>query len=242
MALPKLNTIEYFTTLPVSGEEVKYRPFTVGEQKVLLQALEADEVKTIANTVINLVDSCCSLQESKYTVRELSNTDLEYLFLQVRIKSVGEVTKIVLGCENQPTCEATTQVDVDLSSIEVIGKQAEDNKVMITDNVGVTLQVPSFQEVQGLIENNMELKTQDIFNILSHCIDTIFDQDDVHQRSDFSEAELMNFIDELSIEQFNVVMKWFDDLPKLVKDVEYNCSKCNHQNTVRLEGIQNFFA
>ena len=189
-----------------------------------------------------MVDSCCSLQESKYTVRELSNTDLEYLFLQVRIKSVGEVTKIVLGCENQPTCEATTQVDVDLSSIEVIGKQAEDSKVMITDNVGVTLKVPSFQEVQGLIENNMELKTQDIFNILSHCIDTIFDQDDVHQRSDFSEAELMNFIDELSIEQFNVVMKWFDDLPKLVKDVEYNCSECNHQNTVRLEGIQNFFA
>jgi len=241
MALPKLNTIEYFTTLPVSGEEVKYRPFTVGEQKVLLEALEAEEVKTIANTVINLVDACCILQDAKLNVRDLSNTDLEYLFLQVRIKSVGEVTKIVLGCEKQPECEATTVVDVDLLTVEVIGKQAEDNKIMITDNVGLTLQVPSFSEVQGLIENNMELKTQDIFDILSQCIETIFDQDDVHQRTDFTSKELMDFIDELSIEQFNVVMKWFDDLPKLVKDVEYNCSKCNHPNTVRLEGIQNFF-
>ena len=107
MALPKLNTIEYFCKLPISGREAKYRPFTVGEQKVLLQALEDGEVKTISNTVVNLVDSCCTLTESKDTVRDLSNTDLEYLFLQVRIKSVGEITNVVLGCENQPTCDWT---------------------------------------------------------------------------------------------------------------------------------------
>ena len=132
-------------------------------------------------------------------------------------------------------------VSVDLNTVETVGEM-KDDKVMITDDVGITLQVPSYAEIQTLIGKNMEMKTQDIFDILSHCIKTIFDQNDVHQRSDFTEKELMDFIDELSIEQFNIVMKWFDDLPKLVKDVEYNCSKCGHPNTVRLEGIQNFFA
>ena len=241
MGLPKLNTIEYFVDLPVSKIEVKYRPFTVGEQKVLLQALEDENVKTISNTVINLVDACSDLQESKLNVRDLSNTDLEYLFLKVRMKSVGEVTKIVLGCEKQPECDGLTEIEVDLNTVETVGEM-KDDKVMITDDVGITLQVPSYAEIQTLIGKNMEMKTQDIFDILSHCIKTIFDQNDVHQRSDFTEKELMDFIDELSIEQFNIVMKWFDDLPKLVKDVEYNCSKCGHPNTVRLEGIQNFFA
>jgi len=240
MALPKLNTIEYFAKLPVSGLEAKYRPFTVGEQKVLLQALEAEEVKTIANTVINLVESCCSLEDSKDTIRGLSNTDLEYLFLQIRIKSVGEKTQVYLGCEKQPDCDGQTAVEVDISDIDVVG-EITDNKVMLTDTVGIGLKVPSFQEVQSIIENRMEVQTQDVFDILGRCIENIFDHEEVHQRSDFSDKELQDFIDELSVEQFNLVMKWFEDLPKLTKEVNYNCVKCNHNQTIRLEGIQNFF-
>ena len=240
MALPKLNTIEYFCKLPISGREAKYRPFTVGEQKVLLQALEDGEVKTISNTVVNLVDSCCTLTESKDTVRDLSNTDLEYLFLQVRIKSVGEVTNVVLGCENQPTCDGQTTVEIDLSTIGVEG-EVKDNKIMLTDSVGVTLKVPNFNEIQSTIGDISEIGSRDIFSVLAQSIESIFDAEEVHSKGDFTTKELNDFVNELSTEQFNNIMEWFSSLPKLIKDVEYNCSKCGTQCKVRLEGIQNFF-
>ncbi len=240
MALPKLNTVEYFCKLPVSGIEAKYRPFTVGEQKGLLQALEDGENRTIANTVINLVEGCSSLVESHDSVRHLSNTDLEYLFMQIRIKSVGEETTVQLGCKNQPNCDGITPVKIDLNSIEIEG-EVKDNKVMLTDTIGVTLKVPNFNEVQGIVENVESISTSDIFNILSKSIDSIFTEDEVHSRGDFTEKELDDFMNELSTEQFNVVMEWFNGLPKLVKDVEYECSKCGTHCEVRLEGIQNFF-
>ncbi len=240
MALPKLNTIEYFCKLPVSGKEAKYRPFTVGEQKVLLQALEDGEIKTISNTVVNLVDSCSGLTESKDTVRELSNTDLEYLFLQIRIKSVGEVTNVVLGCENQPTCDGQTTVEIDLSTIGVEG-EVKDNKIMLTDDVGVTLKVPNFNEIQNVVGDVSEINSQDIFGVLAQSIESIFDAEEVHSKGDFTTKELNDFVNELSTEQFNNIMEWFSSLPKLVKDVEYGCSKCGTPCKVKLEGIQNFF-
>ena len=240
MALPKVNTIEYFAKLPVSGKEAKYRPFTVGEQKVLLQALEDGEIKTISNTVVNLVDSCSGLTESKDTVRELSNTDLEYLFLQIRIKSVGEVTNVVLGCENQPTCDGQTTVEIDLSTIGVEG-EVKDNKIMLTDDVGVTLKVPNFNEMQNVVGDVSEINSQDIFGVLAQSIESIFDAEEVHSKGDFTTKELNDFVNELSTEQFNNIMEWFSSLPKLVKDVEYNCNKCGTPCKVKLEGIQNFF-
>jgi len=240
MALPKLNTVEYFCKLPVSGIEAKYRPFTVGEQKGLLQALEDGENKTIAHTVINLVESCSGLSESGDSVRHLSNTDLEYLFMQIRIKSVGEETTIQLGCKDQPECDGITPVKVDLNSIQVEG-EVKDNKVMLTDTIGITLKVPNFNEVQGIVEDVATISTNDLFTILAMSIDSVFTEDEVQNRSDFTEKELDDFMNELSTEQFNNVMEWFNELPKLVKNVEFECSKCSTHNEVKLEGIQNFF-
>jgi len=240
MALPKVNTIEYFAKLPVSGKEVKYRPFSVGEQKVLLQALEDENNRTITHTIINLVESCSEIENGKIT--SLSNADLEYLFLQIRIKSVGEKTRVVLGCKNQPQCDGTTEVEVDLTEIQIEG-EVKDNKIMITDNVGVTLRVPNYNEIQQSLGGDevANIGVSDIFKILTYSIDSIFDADEVHSRGDFTESELSEFMDGLSTEQFNKIMEWFSELPKMVKDVEYNCSKCSTECKVRLEGIQNFF-
>ena len=112
---------------------------------------------------------------------------------------------------------------------------------MLTDTIGVTLRVPNFNEVQGIVENADTIGTKDIFNILTHSIETIFTEDEVHERGDFTEKELNDFMDELSTEQFNNVMEWFNELPKLVKNVEFECGKCSTRTEVRLEGIQNFF-
>ena len=239
MALPKVNTVEYFCKLPVAGDEVKYRPFSVGEQKVLLQALEDGETKTIANIVVNLVDSCCSFTDSSDSIRKLSNTDLEYLFLQIRIKSVGETTTVVLGCI-QDGCDGQTNVDVDLTTIDVEG-EIKDNKIMLTDSVGVTLKVPNFNEIQATIGDISEIGSSDIFSVLAQSIESIFDAEEVHSKGDFTTKELNDFVNELSTEQFNNIMEWFSSLPKLIKDVEYNCNKCGTPCKVRLEGIQNFF-
>ena len=105
MGLPRLNTVEYFETLPVSKIEVKYRPFNVGEQKVLLQAIEEGEQKAISNALISLLRVCSDLQDSRLKIEQLSNTDLEWLFVKIRAKSVGENTKILLGCIDQLTCD-----------------------------------------------------------------------------------------------------------------------------------------
>ena len=238
MALPKLNTVEYFCKLPVSGIEAKYRPFTVGEQKALLQALEEDKVKTITHTVINLVEACCGLPDSTMTVRELSNTDLEYLFLQVRIKSVGETSNIVLGCNSE--CDGQTPVEIDLLSVGVEGEVKSDI-VKLTDEVSIRLSVPNFSEVQGMIQDIDNITTSNIFDVLEMSVREIITTDDVIKRNDVTSKELSVFLNEMSTEQFTHMMEWFNDLPKLVKEVEYNCVKCNTENKVRLEGIQNFF-
>ena len=162
------------------------------------------------------------------------------MFLQIRIKSVGEETTVMLGCKNQPNCEEVTPVKVDLSDIDIEG-EVKDNRIMLTDTIGVTLRVPNFNEVQGIVENADTIGTKDIFNILTHSIETIFTEDEVHERGDFTEKELNDFMDELSTEQFNNVMEWFNELPKLVKNVEFECGKCSTRTEVRLEGIQNFF-
>lgn len=238
MALPKLNTVEYFCKLPVSGEEAKYRPFSVGEQKVLLQALEDNQVKTITHTVINLVEACSSLVDSKQSIRELSNTDLEYLFLKVRIKSVGETSNIVLACN--PNCDGQTPVEVDLESIDIEG-ELKDNNVKVTDKISVNLSVPNFNEVQDVVQDVENITSSNIFDIIAKSIRQIITEDDVIDRNDVTTAEIKDFVNEMSTEQFNNIMEWFNGLPKLVKEVKYNCQKCGQENTVKLEGIQNFF-
>lgn len=241
MALPKVNTIEYFVNLPVSGKEVKYRPFSVGEQKVLLQALEDQNNRTISHTIIRLVNECSSFEDGS-SVEGLGNADLEFLFLQVRIKSVGEVATVVLGCRNQPQCDGTTPVEINLEEVEIEG-ELKDNKLMLTDTVGVTLRVPNYNDIQEALGEDLsgDLGVQDIFKVISYSIESIFDDTEVHNRGDFTEKEINSFIDELSTSQFNMLMEWFSGLPKMVKDVEYNCSKCGTECKVKLEGIQNFF-
>ena len=153
MGLPKLNTVEYFETLPVSKIEVKYRPFNVKEQKVLLLALEEGDAKSISHGLISLIRGCSELQNSNFEVEQLSNTDLEWLFIKIREKSVGESTKVLLGCIDQNICDGQTMIEVDFTKMEVVG-EVKDDKVQLTDNVGVVLRVPSFKDVQKLTAEN----------------------------------------------------------------------------------------
>ena len=133
MGLPKLDTVEYFLQLPVSKLEVKYRPFNVKEQKVLLQAIEEANSKAISNALINLIKACAEIQDDNYKVEQLSNTDLEWIFIHLRKKSVGESTQIRVLCV-QENCDGMTSVDVDFDKIKVVG-EVKDFIVQLTENV-----------------------------------------------------------------------------------------------------------
>tara|TARA_B100001175_G_scaffold51586_1_gene40819 strand:+ start:2477 stop:3211 length:735 start_codon:yes stop_codon:yes gene_type:complete len=243
MGLPRLNTVEYFETLPVSKIEVKYRPFNVGEQKVLLQAIEEGEQKAISNALISLLRVCSDLQDSRLKIEQLSNTDLEWLFVKIRAKSVGENTKILLGCIDQPTCDGQSEIDVNFNDLEIEG-EVKDGKIQLTDNIGVVIRVPSYNDVDRVLDIGIadgEMSTSIVYKLLNKCILQVFDADNVYDTKEFTEQEIDDFINELSVNQFNVIMEWFSSVPKLVYNAEFSCSKCGKEQTQQLTGLQNFF-
>jgi len=243
MGLPRLDTVEYFDTLPTSKIEVKYRPFNVKEQKVLLQALEEGDGKAVSHGIISLIRACSELQDNSLTIEQLNNTDLEWLFIKIRAKSVGESTKILLGCHDQENCDGQTPVEVDFAKMEIIG-EVKDNKVQLTDNIGVLLRIPSFKDVQEVslnFEQDENFSTETIFQILNKCIVQVFDEDTVYDTKEFTEKEIDDFINELSVDQFNLIMDWFSSVPRLVYNAEFKCGKCGLEQTQELQGLQNFF-
>tara|TARA_B100000927_G_scaffold275331_1_gene255225 strand:+ start:1338 stop:2066 length:729 start_codon:yes stop_codon:yes gene_type:complete len=241
MGLPKLNTVEYFETLPVSQLEVKFRPFNVKEQKILLQTLEDGTPKAISNGMMMLIRSCSEIQDNTWTVDKLSNTDLEWLFLKIRMKSVGETTKIVLPCVKQDEgCDGQSPIEVDFDKMEIEGELKEP-KVMLTDTIGVMMRIPSYSDVQELYEAGEEVSTDNIFKVLNKCIVQIFDADSVYDTKEFTVKEVDEFVDGLTVDQFNVMMDWFSSVPKMVYNVEFACSKCETVQEQKISGLQNFF-
>jgi hypothetical protein len=241
MGLPKLNSVEYFGTLPISQIEVKYRPFNVKEQKILLQALEEGQTKGIANSLIGLIESCAELQADNWQVEDLSNTDLEWLFVQIRMKSVGETTQIRLGCKKQ-SCDGHTPIEIEFDKMEIEG-ELRDNRVMLTDEVGVVLRFPSYTDMQeiyadGEVEGHV---TNNLFEVLNRCIIQVFDGEEVHEVHEFTAKEVNDFVDNLQIDQFNIMMDWFGSVPKMVYKVDYECEECSLRQQQTLEGLQNFF-
>lgn len=241
MGLPKLNTVEYFETLPVSNIEVKFRPFNVKEQKILLQTLEDGTPKAISNGMMMLIRSCSELQDDNWTVEKLSNTDLEWLFIKIRMKSVGESTKVLLPCVKQQNgCDGKTPVEIDFDEMKITG-EINEPKVQITDTIGVVLRIPSYQDIQELYESGEDINTDNIFKVLNKCIVQIFDADTVYDTREFTEKEVNEFVEGLTVDQFNKLMEWFSSVPKMVYEVDFTCDKCGEVQGQELQGLQNFF-
>jgi len=234
--LPQVNKVQYEVELPVSKEKVKIHPFTVKEQKVLLQALEDGSAKVIASSLFNITQSCSDID-----IKFLPGPDVEYLFIQIRMKSVGETSVISYPCD---ICETPNAVTVNLE--EVVMKNAEGNGqtvVQLTDDIGVTMQPPVFGAVESLMEVSPELNTEILFKMVEMCIVNIFDKEEVHTRDDFDIEELGQFMDGLTGEQFEKMSKFFENLPRLGYDIKFVCKdeKCGYENSIEVEGLQNFF-
>jgi hypothetical protein len=229
MALPKLETPTYELILPSTGEKVKYRPFLVKEYKILLTALEAD-TEEIYKIVSDLVDVCTF---NKLKVQDLPNFDIEYLFIHIRAKSVGEKTSLSLECTN---CQSKVDFELDITKAEVKKHPDHVTRILITDNIGLEMRYPIFSEIVDIYEN---FKSENVVELLSSCIKTVFT--DEEQYTDYTKEELIDFVNAFSRSQFEKLEQFFITMPKIAQKVEQECNKCGTKNEVNLEGLQNFF-
>ena len=229
MALPKLNVQIHETILPSTEGVIKFRPFLVKEEKVLLTALEDTSPESMIKAVKSIITNCV---QDPLDVDKLPLFDLEYIFLQLRGKSVGEVIEIGIKC---PKCKTSVPTSINIDDIKVIKPEGHDRKVMITDEVGIMLSYPVIT-TQGI-------EDADGMKIIKDCIDMIFTEKETHEKGSFTNEELDSFIDSMDTKQFTKIRDFYESMPKLKHVVKLDCPKCKEEGgqTVTLEGLNSFF-
>ncbi len=237
MPLPKINTPTYELTLPSNGKKIKYRPFLVREEKILIMALETEDQKQITDAVIQILDACIMTRGLK--IQNLATFDIEYIFLNVRSKSVGETINVNIICPDDE--KTSVEVPIDLESIKVKKDKNHSNIIKLDDNLSLKLKYPSMNQ---FIENNFESNNETIGNtmqVITSCIDVIYNEEESWNASESTPKELEEFIDQLNTKQFKTIEKFFDTMPKLSHKIKVKNPKTEVESTVILEGLAAFF-
>ena len=230
MSLPKLNTPTFELDLPSTGEKIRYRPFLVREHKVLMTMVEADN-KEVARIVAELVDVCTF---NKLNITKLPHFDLEYIFMNLRSKSIGENVEVVVNCE----CGNKIDAQFNIENLKVEKKPGHSNKIMLTDELGVEMHYPKFADVMDVFESS---NSDVIFDLIISNIKGVFDKENYWEASEQSKEEIRDFMYSLTKQQFDLIEEFFVTAPKIVQTVESDCPKCGRHNINRIEGLQNFF-
>ena len=239
MALPKLTVPEYEAILPSTEKVIKYRPFLVKEEKILLTALEAEDDDIMADAIRQIVNNCV-LEE--LDVVKLPTFDIEYLFLRLRAKSVGEKVTLGLrpwGCPNNEgkLCENSTQVEINLEEVKVIKDENHSSKIMLNDEIGVKMKYPDIKNI-NIIDADSAITGM---NIVRNCVDMVFTKDETFERDSFTDEELEEFIDSLNSDQFKKIKEFFDTMPTLKHTTKYKCETCGEEKETTLQGLNSFF-
>lgn len=241
MPLPKIATPTYELELPSTGKTIKYRPFLVKEEKVLILALESQDAKQITLAIKQVLKDC--IQTRGVKIEELPSFDIEYIFLNVRGKSVGEAIDLVVTCSDDGTTEVPVKIYVDEIKVQ---KDPEHNaEIKLDDSIVLKMKYPSLDQ---FIKNNFDFSTQESlstieksFDIISSCIETIFTEEDAWAASDCTKKELIEFIESMNSEQFKKIEKFFETMPKLTHTFDVTNPNTKVKNTVVLEGLTSFF-
>ena len=236
MALPKIETPTYELTLPSQDIKVKYRPFLVKEEKILLMALESQKSDEIFQATKQIVSSCTF---NALKVEELPTFDLEYIFLQIRAKSVGETTKFKVLCPDDKKTYADVEVDLTKVNVEVDDKHT--NKLVVDEkrNLGVVLKYPTMNVLKsGTMENPT---TEQIFDVLTECVDHIYEGDKIYPAKDSTPQEIKEFFEGLSQDSFVKIKSFFDTMPRLRHEVEVTNPVTKVKSKVVLSGLNDFF-
>tara|TARA_B100001939_G_scaffold73013_1_gene61192 strand:+ start:1976 stop:2683 length:708 start_codon:yes stop_codon:yes gene_type:complete len=234
MALPKLESSKYSTQLPSTGENIEYRPYLVKEEKILMIALESKDQKQIISAMKDVVKACVY---DDINVNKLTAFDLEWLFLKLRSKSVGEKVIVKLKC-NDEECKTLTDVEIDLDEIKVDESVEKEKIIKLNDNVGVTVKYPSVDDISKYSED--KLKTfEGAVEMIVDCIDTIYDEDNVYDAKTEKREDVVGFLESLSSTQFKMISDWFADMPTVSHTVKWDCE--GKPQELELRGLQSFF-
>ena len=236
MALPKINTPTYELVVPSTNEKIKYRPFLVKEEKILLIAMESNENNQILQAVKDIVLECTF---NKLNLGDMPMFDVEYIFLQIRGKSVGEVSKLSLLCQDDG--ETYANVEVDLNDINVEVSENHTNKIELTDEMGIIMKYPTLDAFNDT--GISEINSKNMLDVISSCILQIYDKkgEEVFDAKDQTQEELTNFIGDLNSKQFKDLQNFFETMPKLQHTVIVKNPKTEVENKVVLQGLNDFF-
>ena len=236
MPLPKIATAIYELKIPTTKKKVKYRPFLVKEQKQLLIAQQGEDVKVMYETLKDIIKAC--VQDEFFDVEKLSLVDIEYIFLQLRARSVGEISNLTFSCLECNDPKAKSPVAIDLTKIEVKFDPKHHTTIQLTDTIGVKMKYPSIDVVEELKHGG---DVSAMFNVIVSCIDEVYDDKAVYKASEFTKDELDEFINQLTQAQYLKIQEFFDTMPKLEKEVEFDCPVCGFHHKQTLRGLESFF-
>ena len=245
MGLPKVSTPTYDLTIPSSGEKVSYRPFLVKEEKTLLMAMESKDTKAMTKAMEDIISSCT---EGSVKIKDLAPFDLEYFFLQLRGRSIGEIIEVksprppnFTNCCKEAEEGDVCDLSINIDDIKVDTSKIKPSDIKVTKDIGVKMKYPSMESVQRYNIEGDTMKSEDIFKLITDCVDYIWDGDDIFKAKDHSKKELNDFIDSLSSGQFEKIREFFESMPRLSHDVDWKGPRCEKSKTLVLTGVDSFF-
>lgn len=236
MALPKLNVPKYKLKLPSDNRVVNFRPFLVKEEKLLLMATESQDQAQLISAVTDIITACTDVQD----VDKLPTFDIEYLFLQIRTKSVGESIKLSVTCPDDN--ETPVEVSIPLDEIKVVKTRGHKKDLKVSDDVTITMGYPKLDTFISMNFTGEDPGMEQVFDMAASCLETISDAEQVYECSDTPKKEILEFFDQMDTKQFTMIQNFFETMPKLQHKVKVTNPNTNVESEVVLEGLASFFA
>ena len=234
MALPVLNNPNYEMELPSTGEKIEYRPFLVKEQKILMMAMESEDVTAQSKAVVDIIKNC-TFGAIDDKVETLPTFDIEYMFLRIRSKSVGETVELIITCQDDG--ETKVPVNINLEDINVVKTEGHNTTIMITDKIGLTMRYPTMKQLMSYDMSKITTM-EGTFKVINDCLENVFDENEVYE--EMNSKELQEFIEQMTTEQFQKVSEFFNTMPKLKHTLKVKNPNTGVENEVVLEGMQSF--
>ena len=237
MALPKASTAIYTANIPSTDEEIKFRPFLVREEKALLIAQQSEDSTVMVDTLKTIIQDCVV---GKIDVNALAVFDLEYLLLQIRSKSIGEIAELYFSCDTCEDPKAKAKVFVDLTKIKVVVNPEHSKKISLFDDVGIVMKYPNINYVNKFEHQDLD-NIEEIFGLIISSISYIYDGSEIYHTKEQTKEDLEEFINNLTQQQFQKIKEFFETMPKLRHDIQYTCPVCSKVHNKYIEGIESFF-
>ena len=238
MPLPKISTPTYELEIPSTKKKIRYRPFLVKEEKILIIAMESQSDTQIANAVKDVLSTCILTKGVK--VDTLSTFDIEYLFLNIRGKSVGEDVEVMVTCPDDNKTKVPVRVNLD--DIQIITSEEHNRDIKLDDQLMMRMKYPSINEFIKSNFTTNEIKPEDTFDLIISCIEQVYNEEESWSTSDCTKEEMNEFLDQLNSNQFKEIEKFFETMPKLSHTIKVKNPKTNVENSIKMEGLGSFFA